>query len=269
MPRYNTLHRASLIALVIFFISAVISIATTEINRADLDLYVVKCGKCHSQKAIIRYAKGYKGESEQNIAKVVVRMEKMKNSGMTPADSRQITRFLATADLDRVAQEIENSTPSNIGDKPAGKPEEKEITDIIEHVHAGAMTATFLALGIYMPLSGLRRRSERVKPLHMRKFNWKRHVNLGKVYITIVLAGYLSGFYILIADNFQPGRALPHLIIGTGIVIFFAISGYTGTRLAKGKKKFRNLHLISTLIATLLFIANIISGIMLGISSMK
>jgi hypothetical protein len=246
----------------LLFVFAMIFSASSysgDIPKADVELFAVKCGLCHSWK---KATDAFAGPLAGKQAVIVTAMQQKKSGFISDAESKTIARLLTDYDLKRVAAAAA-AVPRPSGMAP------HMVLKTIKIFHGSLQTLSFLLLGIYMSLTGLKRFFIDIKKFEKFpvKFNRKKHAKLGKIYVVLVILGFFGGLAIFVLQNFHAGPALPHLVAGAAVAFLYAVAGIAGLKLAgtKGPSPtgLKYTHLVCVTIATLLFVFNIVSGIML------
>jgi cytochrome c553 len=243
------------VAIALLLSAAAVVGAEAPFTDGDVRLFRVKCGLCHGLDETFDE---FPGLPLDDRAAVIADMRGRKPGWISEPEGAAIAALLSAEDLGGLAAAVE---------RQAGSEERaRGWTRFLPIAHGALMLAVFLALGIAVALSGLRRLfdKKRLLPRFPGSFVWKRHVLKGKIYVPCVLAGLCFGLAIWALDGFSIGAA-PHFIAGCAVGALFAIGGVAGLRLAAGKgtPALRGLHAACNLTATALFAFNVVSGLIL------
>ncbi|MCK9458887.1 MAG: DUF4079 family protein [Proteobacteria bacterium] len=246
---------ASLAIAAALCLSAAAIRAEAAFDDGDVRLLRVKCGLCHGLDETFDE---FPGLPLEDRAAVIEDMRGRKPGWISEPEGAAITALLSAQDLDSLAAAVERQTASEAQERGGAR--------FLPIAHGALMLAVFLALGIAMALSGLKRFFEKRKilPRFPGSFVRRRHVLKGKIYVPCALAGLCFGLAIWALDGFSIGAA-PHFAAGCGVGLLFALGGFAGLRLAggKGTPATRRLHTACNLTATALFAFNVVSGLLL------
>jgi len=240
----------------------------------DVRLFRDKCGSCHGWKKAVDY---FPGKTAEKRSAVIDRM-RAKNPGfITDAESARIKKLLSGDNLKAVGGAVEEMEKKESEKKSEGEREDAGAAaaagftggggapKAMKVSHGAAMFVSFLLLGIYVVATGVKRRYKTAAASI--KFDWKKHVFRGKLYVVITLAGFGGGLLIYALDGF--GAPGPHFIAGAAVASLYLIGGIAGLRLSRGKAPagMKHLHFAATISATIIYLFSIASGVSLAIKS--
>ncbi len=240
----------------------------------DVKLFRDKCGSCHGWKKAVDY---FPGKTAEKRLAVIERMRAKKPGFITDAESARIKKLLSGEDLKAVGGAVEEMEKKESKKKSEGEREDAGAVaaagftwgggapKAMKVSHGAAMFVSFLLLGIYVVATGVKRRCRTAAAPF--KFDWKKHVFRGKLYVVITLAGFGGGLLIYALDGF--GAPGPHFIAGAAVATLYLIGGIAGLRLARGKAPagMKHLHFAATISATIIYLFSIASGVSLAIKS--
>ncbi|HOO55562.1 MAG TPA: hypothetical protein PLN69_01985 [bacterium] len=257
--------------------AAAYCIAEDGRGERSIELFVKKCSACHTWKrAVMRFP----GTDAESRAATIDRMWQKKPELMTAEEADAIKLLLAEGDLEDVSAAAAVIGKTETGGQPEEEAAEVGATDsgeageareaieeLMKMGHGIYMSLIFLWLGVYMLMTGLKRYfmgKKKYKNFPV-KFKWKDHVKWGKVYVAMLLLGYLGGLGIWAFDGFDFGSALPHFAVGSACAALLLAGGLLiGLKLNRGKapEGLKKLHMVLVILGTLAFVFNIVSGIM-------
>ncbi len=238
----------------------------------DVKLFRDKCGACHGWKKPIDY---FPGKSAEKRSAVIERM-RTKNPGfISDAEAARIKKLLSGDNIKAVGSAVEELEIKESKKKSEGEREDSASAaatgsggsggapKAMKVSHGAAMFFSFLLLGIYVAATGLKRRYKAATTPF--KFDWKKHVFRGKLYVIITLGGFAGGLLIYTLDGF--GALVPHFIAGAAVAALYLIGGVAGLRLARGKApaSLKHLHFAANISATIIYLFSIVSGVSLAV----
>ncbi len=248
--------------------------ATEAVSFApeDIRLFRDKCGSCHGWKKAVDY---FPGKTAEKRSAVIERMRSKKPGFITDAESALIKKLLSGDNLKAVGAAVEEMEKKESEKKSEGEREDAGAAaaagfagsggapKAMKTSHGAAMFVSFLILGIYMVATGVKRRYKIAAAAF--KFDWKKHVFRGKLYVVITLAGFGGGLLIYALDGF--GAPGPHFIAGAAVASLYLIGGIAGLRLARGKAPagMKHLHFAATISATIIYLFSIASGVSMAL----
>lgn len=243
------------------------TLTAREFPESSLLLLQRKCTICHSSRRIFDPSSSiWRGKAAETVA----RMNRKVFSAISPGDEKILVDLLSTSDPEQLKIAFNKIHEKNIEsvasegsevDEEYGNEEADQ--SFVMSVHALWQMTAFFLLGLYMLFSGLNRyfANRHIALKFIVQFNWKNHIKIGKVYFLAVTTGFSMGLVILWQGGLHIGSML-HFWIGIATVLLICLGGGTGMLLSKGKAKVLRLaHTVCNLAATVLFILNIVTGI--------
>jgi hypothetical protein len=104
------------------------------------------------------------------------------------------------------------------------------------------------------------------RTLAQREGIYRRHTQLGLIFVSCLIGGYLLGILSMLWFRERPPFRSPHFFFGTLALLLFIVGGYTGWRLKQGTERYadvRDIHGFLVYLALFIALAVAVMGFIL------
>ena len=139
--------------------------------------------------------------------------------------------------------------------------------DLLAYMHP-VIQALVLLVAVATLRLGLALKNHRTgrRPLAQWEGIYNRHTQLGLIFVSCLLGGYLLGIVSMLWFRERPPFRSPHFFFGTLALLLFVAGGYTGWRLKQGTERYadvRDIHGFLVYLALFIALAVAIMGFIL------